>query len=110
VVGWTRLEDGLKKLDKMTNEEVAMASAQLLRITHNIDNRVMEVDDNVKAVDDKVQTMADGRERLLAGRSVISDFHHPDGKAAAKEVKSIVQQTADGVDATWSVRNQLISR
>ena len=25
VAGWTELEDGLKKLDKLTNEEVAMA-------------------------------------------------------------------------------------
>ena len=81
----------MKKLDKLTNEEVALASAQLLRVTHNIDNRVTRVDegvmrvdegvmrvdenvlavkgeaeligDNVKAVDDKVQNMADGRQR-----------------------------------------------
>jgi hypothetical protein len=73
VVGWTKLEDGLKTLDKLTNEEVAMASAQLLRVTHIIDNKVTGVDEgvrrvgeNVKAVDDKVQTMADGRECLLA--------------------------------------------
>ena len=67
VIGRTDLEDGIKKLDKLTNEEVAMASAQLLKVTHNIDNNVMKVDenvlvvnDNIKVVDDKVQTMADG--------------------------------------------------
>jgi hypothetical protein len=40
VVGWTKLEDGLKKLDKLTNEEVAMASAQLLRVTHIINENI----------------------------------------------------------------------
>jgi SMC interacting uncharacterized protein involved in chromosome segregation len=82
VAGWTDLEDGLKKLDKLIYEEIALASVQLLKVTHNIDNKVMEVDegvrrvdenvravksevalvnDNIKAVDDKVQTMAHGR-------------------------------------------------
>ena len=86
VMGWTKLEDGLKTLDKLTNEEVALASAHLLRITHNIDNNVKGVDegvrrvdenvlvvksevelvkDNVQAVEHKVQTMADGTQRLF---------------------------------------------
>ena len=81
VIGRTDLEDGIKKLDKLTNEEVAMAIAQLLKVTHNIDNNVMKVDenvlvvksevqvvnDNIKVVDDKVQTMTDGGQRLLVG-------------------------------------------
>ena len=87
VVGWTKLEDGLKKLDKLTNEEVAMASAQLLRVTHNINNqvtrvneRVMRVDENVlvvrsevelvndnfNAVGEKVQAIADGAKCLFS--------------------------------------------
>ena len=76
VFGRTDLEDGIKKLDKLTNEEVAMASAHLLKVTHNIDDNVMKVDenmrvvnDNIKVVDDKVQTMADGGQHLLSGRS-----------------------------------------
>jgi hypothetical protein len=59
VIGRTKLDDGLKKLDKLTNEEVAMASAQLLRVTHNIN-------ENIKAVDDNVRTMADGRQRSIS--------------------------------------------
>ncbi|KAN0136449.1 hypothetical protein V8E53_005817, partial [Lactarius tabidus] len=76
VIGQTKLDDGLKKLDKLTNEEVAMASAQLLRVTHNIN-------ENIKAVDRNVRTMAN----VI---SAISDFDCSDGNAAAKEVKSIV--------------------
>ena len=78
VIGRTDLEDGMKKLDQLTDEEVAMASAQLLKVAHNIDNRVMGIDenvlvvkrdvqvvnDNIKAVDDKVQTMANGGQHL----------------------------------------------
>ncbi|KAH9036067.1 hypothetical protein EDB84DRAFT_1198184 [Lactarius hengduanensis] len=40
----TDLEDGLRKLDKLTNEEVAMASVQLVKVTHKIDNKVMGID------------------------------------------------------------------
>ena len=83
VFGRTDLEDGIKKLDKFTNEEVAMASAQLLKVTHNIDNNVMKinenvlvvksdvqvVNDNIKAVDDKVQTMANGGKHVFSRRS-----------------------------------------
>jgi hypothetical protein len=81
VIGRTKLEDGLNKLDKLTNEEVAMACAQLVKVTNNINNTVTRVDagvsrvdenvlgvksevelvnDNVKAIDDKVKTMVDG--------------------------------------------------
>ncbi|KAH9036079.1 hypothetical protein EDB84DRAFT_1437750 [Lactarius hengduanensis] len=77
VAGWTDLEDGLKKLVKLTDEEVAMASAQILKVTHTIDNKVTAVgdgvkgvdekvqvvNDNVKAVDDKVQTIAEASRR-----------------------------------------------
>jgi hypothetical protein len=51
VIGRTKLDDGLKKLDKLTNEEVAMASAQLLRVTHNIN--------------ENIKTMANGRKAYL---------------------------------------------
>ena len=91
VIGRTDLEDGMKKLDKLTNEEVVMAIAQNLKVTHNIDKNVTEVnqgmrrvDENVKggvqlvnnniqAVYDKVQTMADGKQRLF-GESLTSSL------------------------------------
>ena len=91
VIGRTDLEDGIKTLDKLTNEEVAMASAQLLKVAHNIDNNVTEVNegvrrvdenvlvvksevqivnDGIKAVDDKIQSMADGAQHLFSRGSV----------------------------------------
>ncbi|KAI9443873.1 hypothetical protein H4582DRAFT_1846239 [Lactarius indigo] len=83
VAGIRRLEDGLTKLDKMTNEEARMANAEALKIAHNIDKKVeaieagvKDVDENVQVVDEKVQIIID------------------DGK----EVKLIMQATSQNVD------------
>ena len=67
------MEDALKKLDKLTQEEVGMAVAQNLRATQvvderlrgvattvvAIDERVTGVDDHVSGVDDRVARVAD---------------------------------------------------
>ena len=45
LVGRTDLEDALKRLDKLTQEEARMAAAQLLKITHNIENKVTQIID-----------------------------------------------------------------
>ncbi|KAH9173902.1 hypothetical protein EDB89DRAFT_2241909 [Lactarius sanguifluus] len=42
LVGRTDIEDALKRLDKLTQEEARMAAAQLLKITHNIENKVID--------------------------------------------------------------------
>ena len=62
VAGATKLEDGLQKLDKMTNEEARMAGAEALRLAHKInegvkgvDNKVQSVGKQVSDVDEKVQ-------------------------------------------------------
>ena len=53
------LEDALKKLDKLTQEEARMALAEVLRITHNIRDEVKVVDGKVESVGDKVEDMGD---------------------------------------------------
>ena len=67
LVGKTDIEDALKRLDKLTNEEVRMVTAQVLEATHTVDNNVARVDDkvtgvdnNIKAVNDKVAVVIDG--------------------------------------------------
>ena len=59
LTGNTDIEDSLDKLDKLTQEEARMASAELLKITHSIDGKVMGVDDRVKGVEEKVQDVCD---------------------------------------------------
>jgi hypothetical protein len=55
VAGITKLEDDLKQLDKMTNEEARMAYAEVLRIAHNIDKKVEGVDEKVQCVGAQVR-------------------------------------------------------
>jgi phage-related protein len=58
-VGRTDIEDALKRLDKLTQDEVRMATAQLLKLTHGVDYKVTRIDDGVKSVDDKVKVVDD---------------------------------------------------
>ncbi|KAH9013895.1 hypothetical protein EDB84DRAFT_1444092 [Lactarius hengduanensis] len=69
LAGRTELEDALKRLDKLTQEEARMAAAQLLMIAHNVENKITQV-------------IGDGKE----------------AKAAAKDAKAILQRTASSVD------------
>ncbi|KAH9169174.1 hypothetical protein EDB89DRAFT_2199314 [Lactarius sanguifluus] len=59
LVGKTDIEDALRRLDKLTQEEVRMATAQLLKITHGVHYKVTKIDDEVKGVDDKVKDVGD---------------------------------------------------
>jgi hypothetical protein len=59
LLGNRDIEDSLERLDKLTQEEARMASAELLKMTHSIDGKVMGVDDRVKGVEGKMQDVAD---------------------------------------------------
>ena len=61
------LEDALKNLDRLTQEEARIANAEVLRIAHSIrdevkivDGKVRDVGDKVGCVDEKVQVIIDG--------------------------------------------------
>ena len=54
LIGRTALEDALKRLDKLTQEEARMVTAEVLRTTHAIDERVTGVREQVLVVDDRV--------------------------------------------------------
>ena len=43
LVGRSDMEDALRILDKLTQEEARMAAAQVLKATHDVDGRVREV-------------------------------------------------------------------
>ena len=59
LIGKTDMEDSLKRLDKLTQEEARMAAAQNLKATHTIDERVKGVVDTVDAIDDRVASVND---------------------------------------------------
>ena len=53
----TDLEDSLEKLDKLTQEEARMASAESLRVAHSVDEKVTAVDSGVKVVGDRMEVV-----------------------------------------------------
>ena len=58
-MGNREIEDSLERLDKLTQEEARMASAEMLKVTHSVDGKVMGVDGRVKRVEGKVQDVDD---------------------------------------------------
>ena len=67
LAGRTDIEDALRRLDKLTQEELRMAATQVLKVTRSVedgvrgvDSRVAGVDRRVKAIDSKVAKIIDG--------------------------------------------------
>ena len=106
LAGMADLEDALKKLDRLTQEEARMANAEVLRITQSIRNvveivdgkvdgvdnkvdgvgdKVEEIGDNVKCVDTKIQVVIDSAQGLffrLKNPSNIYTFRQPAGNSS----------------------------
>ena len=51
LIGNNEIEDALKKLDRLTQEEARMASAQLLKIANAIDSEVGQIADGVDRIE-----------------------------------------------------------
>ena len=123
LIGKNDIEDALKRLDRLTQEEARMASAQLLNIANAIDGEVREIADHVIVVDDRVagvddrvagvdNRVKDVDDRLVA---VIDGAQHIFNQLSktvqliilldGKEARGIIQKTADNVDQvkrSWS--------
>jgi hypothetical protein len=59
LTGNREIEDGLESLDKLTQEEARMASAEQLKMTHSVGDRVRGVESQVQDVSSKVQDVED---------------------------------------------------
>ena len=44
------IEDALRRLDRLTQEEALMAAAQILNLTHTVDKKVTGVGNNLEIV------------------------------------------------------------
>ena len=55
LIGSNDIEDALKRLDRLTQEEARMASAQLMRVTNAINIRVDEIADNMLGGVDRME-------------------------------------------------------
>ncbi|KAH9046647.1 hypothetical protein EDB84DRAFT_645807 [Lactarius hengduanensis] len=108
LAGMTDLEDAVKKLDRLTQEEARMALAEVLKITHIVRDDVKVVDGKVESIGGKVEDMGDKVNDVGDKIQVVID----DGKEVrlvATEAKSIIQQTANNVDELkWNHIKQLL--
>jgi hypothetical protein len=59
LIGRTDIEDGLKRLDKLTQEESRMATAENLKATHAVDEKVKGVADTVATIDKRMASVDD---------------------------------------------------
>ena len=109
LVGRTDVEDALKRLDKLTNEEARMATAQVLKATNTVDDRVggvadkvlgvdtrvADIDERVRAVDNKVTGVVDGAQTIFRQPlKICFILVRPDGK----EAKALMQQATNDLD------------
>jgi hypothetical protein len=67
LTGNREIEDSLERLDKLTQEEARMASAEQLKMTHSVGVKVMGVDNRVKGVEGQVQDVGD-KVQIVEGR------------------------------------------
>jgi hypothetical protein len=82
LAGMADLEDSLKKLDRLTQEEARIALSEVLKITHNtrdevkvVDGKVEIVGDKVHCVDEKVQVVIDGARHLYPQSLIPSEIY-----------------------------------
>jgi hypothetical protein len=122
LIGRTEIEDALKRLDKLTQEGARMATAQVLKVAHavddrvrgvtddvlgvdnrvasvgarvaGVDDRVASVDERIRAVDDKVAAVFDGAHHIFNRTSKCFDPMRLDGK----EARLVMQQAVADVD------------
>jgi seryl-tRNA synthetase len=59
LMGNREIEDSLERLDKLTQEEARMTSAEQLKMTHSVDGKVTGVDDRVRCVQGQVEGVRD---------------------------------------------------
>ncbi|KAI9434714.1 hypothetical protein H4582DRAFT_1855816 [Lactarius indigo] len=71
LVGRRDIEDALQKLDRLTQDEARMATAEVLRLTHSMDDKVMGV--GFQGVDERVQGVGEGVQRVDQNVQAVND-------------------------------------
>ena len=101
LAGMADLEEALKKLDRLTQEEARMANAEVLRITQSIRDGVKVVDGKVEEVGDKVEGVGDKVEGVGDKVEDVGDKVEDVGDKV-QCVDDKVQVVIDGTRATSS--------
>jgi len=101
LIGRADVEDALKRLDKLTHDEARMATVEVLKATHAVNDRVREVSDQVVGVDDRVTGVAAKVAEVIDGTQYIF------GQSSKKETfdrRATRRQRSEGSHATNSRR------
>ena len=75
LIGMKDIEDALSRLDILTQEEVKMATAQILKLAHRIKGGVEAVSEEVKGVGDKVNRAIEGMSSTSATQNATVNRH-----------------------------------
>jgi archaellum component FlaC len=113
LVGRTDMEDALKRLDKLTQEEARMAAAQNLKATHIVDDRVRGVANTVAAIDNRVASVDNrvagvndgiaGVDNRIAG---VDDRVAKATRVIDERVRGVGEQVAEVINGTQVVFSQ----
>ena len=98
LIGRTNIEDVLKRLDRLTQEEARMAAAQILKVANTVDDRVEGIANNIISVDNRVAGVDD---RVAVIDDTMKDVHDQvkDVNDQVKDVNDQVKAVDAGVKA-----------
>ncbi|KAH9024225.1 hypothetical protein EDB85DRAFT_1894446 [Lactarius pseudohatsudake] len=103
LVGRKDIEDALKRLDRLTQEEARMASAQILRLAHSVDGKVKVVDDKVTGVGNQMKDVDDKMKDMDNKMDIVLND--------AMDAKAVLQQTSSRVDdVKWNQLRESLRR
>jgi uncharacterized protein YoxC len=97
LIGNTDVEDVLRRLDRLTLEEAHMAALELLKVSHNIEGRVICIGESVQDVGDKVQVVDEGVHDVWDVVQDVWDVVQDVGDGV-QDVHQLVQGLDDRVD------------
>jgi methyl-accepting chemotaxis protein len=109
LAGLVDLEDALKKLDRLTQEEARMAHAEVLRITHSIRNEVKIVDGKVERVEGKVEGVGDKVEEVGDKVEGVGDKVEEVGDKVGDKVQCVDDKVQVVIDGTQGLSSLLKS-
>jgi methyl-accepting chemotaxis protein len=98
LAGKRDIQDSLDRLDKLTQEEARMASAELLKMTRSVDDRVRGVEQGVQDVRGDMQDVGNNVKGIDDGVQGIGS----DVKDISSDVRG-VDHKLDQINRSWSL-------
>src|SRR6266849_3324152 len=98
LIGTADIENALRRLDKLTQEEARMAIAQVLRATRRFDERAAGVDERMASIDERVAGVDERVTSVNEGVTSVGE-----GMASIDHRVANIGETLAGIDETLAV-------